>query len=39
MIDNQPTVQPEQGQEMPENTPWPQPPPPGPWRQSLVPPR
>ena len=37
MVDNQPIVQPEQGQEMCEHTPQPQPPAPCPWPQTSEP--
>jgi hypothetical protein len=37
MVDDQPTVQPEQGQEMREHTPRPQPPVPAPWPQTPEP--
>jgi len=38
MVDDEPTVQPEQGQEMREHTPWPQPLAPHPPPQTLEPP-
>ena len=37
MVDNDPTVLAEQGQEMPEHTPRPQPPAPAPWSQTPEP--